>query len=184
MKILIFLALVMTAFGADNNYNGRKDSASVLEFKADSLKYTKNFSLSHGEDVRIVLKVDDTTSAGFASDAVKIQWGYQTGVPCYDSAGNVDTCYDTRIVIDTMDVDSFGIENLGVAGADLSLTRTFGPADTSNVTGYAYQSRAIVPEWDALIRFWVQGLAGNEAVSDQVVIFNMFRRTYMSVRQK
>lgn len=161
-----FLLLVGCVFSAEN-WNGWRDTSAVIDtLEADTIKYSKAFSLTDGEDVRVVLLHDDTSSAGFSSDSMKVQWGYQTGCPVLDSGGSIDTIWDDFIVIDTLDDDSLGKARSVYGSVTYSgtLTREWKKrSDTLSVSGYAIQNRWFVPEWNVLIRYFVKGLTGNNA---------------------
>lgn len=166
-----------TGYGTDT-YTDITDSLG-----ASQVKYSDVYQLSSFEDSRIVLCVDDTSSAGFASDSIVIEWGYQTGSVVLNSSDALDTLWDDRIVMDTISTDSAGIARTGIASADGSLTRYWEQhSDTSSVSGYMCQSRWFVPEWDILVRFWVNGLTGNELGSTQKIRFQFRQRKAVNVQ--
>ena len=160
--ISIMVLLVVASFGANVNYNGYKDVTAVTDTLGESgTAYSAVFNLSEYEDARLVVKANDTGEAGFASDSVALEYGYQTGSPTLNASGVVDTVWDGVIVIDTMLASDFGAVGAGTSASTGVMTRTWGGADTLSVTGYAVQSRWFVPEWDVLIRFFATGLAAN-----------------------
>lgn len=166
-----------TGYGSDTYYD-ITDSLGTGQ-----VKYSDVFQLSSYEDSRIVLCVDDTSSAGFASDSVVIEWGYQTGSIVLNSSDDLDTLWDDRIVMDTISTDSAGVARTGTLAADGTLTRYWEQhSDTSSVSGYMCQSRWFVPEWDVLIRFWVNGLTGNELGTTQEIRFQLRRRNAVNVQ--
>jgi len=184
--LLIVLALAIAAqAGAPRNWKGALDTVSIRDtLEEDTLKYSAALPLTDGEDVRVLLKATDTSTAGWASDSLKLFWGYQIGSITRDTGGAQDTVWplENRIAIDTLDVDSFGVGSVGVAEEDGTLTRYWNrAADTLSVRGYAIQDRWFVPEWDELIRFWAQGLADNNGDSPIILIFELHQRRYVPV---
>jgi len=198
MKILSILLLSCGFLLAQNfNVRGLRDTSRIDGFENTELHFSKSFPLSEHEDMRIILKVDDTDLNGFANDSLQIEWGYQTFSLCLDtntilSTGRktqIDTCFDVRIALDTLRNDSLGrIDNppsIGSSNADGTFTRPLGLIDTLGVDGYATQTRWFTPEWDEFIRFWVQGLTGNSQTLGSVkTVFDYKRRLYVNVRQK
>lgn len=162
------------------NWNGWLDTSSIGSVLVDgTVQYTRARSLTDGEDIRIICKVNDTAETGFASDSIYFEWGYQTGDKCLNGSDLLDTCWDDRIVIDTMNLDSLGTDNVGYTSADGSITRYYGGADTSNVTGFAIQSRWIVPEWGTMFRIWVNSLGDpSKDAAGLDLYFDVKRRKY------
>lgn len=184
IKRLIFILLPLVVM-AQENYNGLGDTAYILDtLQTDTLKYTKVFLLSANENLRVIIKTDDTSTAGFASDSIAFDFGYQTGEVVYNSAGTRDTAWDDRMQIDSMVGDSFGVANVGTTDADAVLTRYYGGVDTSSVSGFAIKSRLIVPEWGTLIRFWAKGRPTNRKGKILLLCFDLKRRQYSNVRSK
>ena len=183
--VLILLLLVLDTHAINFNTSGFNDTAIIADFKADSLKYTKSFPLSAFENSRVVFMVNDTSAAGFGDDSIKIQWGYQTFSLCWDSntveilnnsRTSLDTCFDIRIELDSALTDSIGAQTIGVVDSTGVITRNPMQMDSVNVTGLAVTSKWFVPEWDTHIRFWAQGIAGNEVGTFQVIRFDYKRR--------
>lgn len=167
-----------------SNYNGWLDTSGITDtLAADSIAYSSSFQLSRHEDIRLLVKVDDTTSAGFAADSVQLRYGYQTGHATLNGSGLRDTAWDELIILDTLSSDNFGSTTEGSVAFDGTLTRAWGGVDTTNVAGYAYQSRWFVPEWDVYIRFFVYGMAGNNADAALLFYFELKRRLYVHVRE-
>ena len=180
--MMILLMAVFFVFGYEN-YNGWDVSYGISDtLGAGEYSYTAASRLSQYEDIRVIVKCDDTTTAGFASDSVAIEYGYQTGTVTLNSAGNKDTLWDDLIVIDTMLDSDFGTVGSGTVASSGVLTHTWGGADTLSVSGYATQSRWFVPEWDFLIRFFVKGLAGNNADDNLELYLEPKRRIYIPTK--
>lgn len=182
---LLLLLIVQNTQAINFNTSGFNDTAIIADFKADSLKFTKSFPLSAFENSRVIFMVNDTSSAGFGSDSIKIQWGYQTFSLCWDSntveqqnnsRTSLDTCFDIRIELDSALSDSIGAYNIGTVDSTGVITRSPMQMDSLNVTGLAIASKWFVPEWDTHIRFWAQGIAGNEVGTFQVIRFDYKRR--------
>jgi hypothetical protein len=186
IKLLISLVIlsVMTV-EARNNNAGYLDTAKV-RVRSDSLYYSRSFDLSGSEDIRAILMVNDTASAGYAGDSINIQWGYQTFSLVMNSLGKADTAFDQRICLDTITTAVLGTlpAAIGVSVYDGSITRSTKIADTLSVTGYATQSKWFLPEWDVGIRFWFKGLTGNKTTSSVLGILGVQRRLYINVRNK
>ena len=164
-SVQFFLALLtMVCVGAAQNlnWNGPGDTLVITDFNTAELAYTLALPIQRSEELRVTAMVNDTNSAGFASDSVVAQYGYQTGTPVFNSSGLIDTSWDVRITIDTLDIDSFGVVPVGTVAATGVVTRLWNSAsDTLSVSGYAVQNRRFKPEYDVLIRYWIQGLTGN-----------------------
>jgi len=170
-------------YAIDFNYSGLTDTSGITDFRADSLKFSKVFPLAAFENSRIILKMDDTSAAGFADDSIRVNWGYQTLCPCFDTntveqpaQGERDTCFDVRIALDSMSDAHLGLFTTGSVDSTGVIFRSLKVIDTTNVTGYAVQTRWFVPEFDCFIRFWVEGGTGNEIGSFQKVSFDYKRR--------
>ena len=182
-KFIVLLLLAATLCVAGENYSGFLDTTSITEtLTTGTTVYTDPYKLSKFEDIRLIVKCDDTTSAVFATDSVAFFYGYQTGTIVLDSAGARDTIYDDPMTIDSMLASEFGTLGSGTMTAAGVLTRTWGGADTLSVTGYAVQSRWFVPEWDYLIRFWVTALGDNLQASPLVLFLEPKRRLEIPTR--
>jgi hypothetical protein len=166
------------------NWFGTGDTAIVHGFNGTDTIYTKAFNLTDFEDLRAILKINDSSSSGFKNDSVHAQWGFQNGSIILNSNYTVDTVWNSRIVIDTCKSDSFGVKHLGRMDATGTITRTLNMVDTSSITGWAVQDRWIVPEWSVLYRMWIEGMAGNKTVIPLKAEFEINRRTGTRVQVK
>lgn len=189
MAVLLLAASVALA-GRTDNWNGYGDTAQINNFKADSLKYTAAFSLSGFENLRVDVFFDDTSSAGFASDSAAFIWGIQTGHLSKTSAGTVDTLWNTiRLVADTALGDTLNSLNVVFAPSEVSIAAdgtyddAFRVVDTSTISGWAYQTKDIVPGWDQIFRGWVKGITGNKIGSFVKVKMQFNRREGVKVKQ-
>jgi hypothetical protein len=133
---------------------------------------------------RIIMQVRDTVADGFASDSVNFHWGYQTFSLCYDSAGVVDTCMRPRVIVDTMNVDTFGLMGPTDIDGNSLENAVRRQVDTSFCDGFATQSRAVFPEWDCYYRVWVQGLTGMRIGSSPRIRVTIMRRISDPVKQR
>lgn len=163
------------------NSSGYTDTSAIVDtLDSASVKYSKAFRLSAYEDLRVLVKCDDSTSAGFASDSLNFAWGYQTGTLTYDSTFRStyrDTAWDDLIYVDTIRTDSLGDVNTGKMYPDGSILRYWGGVDTLSVLGYAVQSRRLKPEWDEFIRFFAVSLGGIQKKGAPIeLIFEPHRR--------
>jgi len=187
MRLLILIGiLAAAAIAGPDNVSGYGDTSSVAGFRADSVKYSKWFSLSNYENLVAVCLTNDTGAEGFANDSVYFSWGIQYGDPVLNSNGKQDTAVRNALVmIDSMHAlsanfalkygsfDSTGTEALGLKGID-----------TNFVTGFMTQSRSIAPEWHAYCRFFAKGETGNNVSGFLRLRFAMVRRNYVLVRQQ
>lgn len=185
-KFLFILAFVGFCFatGPNTNWNGLGDTSSIDSLMADSLKYSRVFELSKHEDIAVIVKCDDTTSALFASDSIQVEYGYEVGYIVYNSSGAKDTAWSPKIVLDTIKNDSLGKMRGGFVLPDGTDTTYLGSLDTSNVSGFANQISWFVPRWGILIRYFAQGLAGNNADNPLLWVFDHKRRLFVGTRQK
>ena len=184
-QLLTILFITFATFATNNdNWNWLLDIGEIEDTLTNGVTgYTEAFNLSNGEDTRVLLMVDDTSSAGFASDSVNIVWGYQTGSMVINTSNVVDTLWDDHITIDTCVTDSFGVSVHGSVASDGSLTREWNQrSDTSSVTGYAVQSRWFIPEWDMVIRFWSTGVTGNNGDSELLLRIAYKQRLWSNVK--
>lgn len=157
------LILIVSCQAADTfkNYWGWGDTSQIAEFAADSLKYSRTFTLGDPDGLRLIVMCDDTASAGFASDSVAFYFGYQTGCPMLDSSGSVDTLWDVPIILDTIEIDSFGVYKSGTSSAAGVPTIAKNNVDTLQIDGFAVKSMRFQPYYDVLIRYYFKGLTGN-----------------------
>lgn len=193
-KVLLFCLLLNVAgysgwIGAGSgslNYNGFGDTVDVRTFRADSVRFTPAFDLSKWENLRITLMMNDTAAAGFASDSIKAIWGIQTGRVVYNGSGVLDTAWEPiRLIADTFDLvteKTIGPAYALISAADGSYSEVHSLVDTSTVTGFAVQSKAISPAWDVLGRCWLIGVAGNKKASFIKTRFVLSRRVYTNTR--
>ena len=181
-KLLLLLLLCANVFAAKNWFSDTVNFVDTLE--NNEYEYGKAVELSDGEDIRLVFLVDDTSEAGFGSDSVNLEWGFQTGTVVYNANGLLDTAWDARIIVDTMVTGSYALALTdGKVDSSGALARTWAKeADTANVTGFAVQSRWIVPEWDVLYRPFAKGITGNKLASALKATMTLARRRYVSTR--
>jgi len=192
LKTLIFstlalVVLLLSAVGfntsAAENASGWRDTVGIAtKCTTGVLVSTKCFPLSDFEDIRLVVKVNDTATAGFKSDSVGLIIGYQTGIEVLNGSGVRDTAFESRVILDTLLSSEFGAVPEGLSNADGSITIAKGGADTSSVTGFATTSYWFVPEWDGLIRFWVKGLSSNEKTNALRLFLEPRRRLWVKTR--
>lgn len=190
ISVFLMAVMVFPASWRIENWRGLGDTTSITDTLDSNTVYYAHtaWSLTDGEDIRFICKVNDTAEAGFASDSVNFEWGYVLGNLCFDSTDSlIDTCWKkvNPIVLDTMTVDSFGVQNFGKVAADGSFTSSLGVIDTSEVAGFAIQDIWFVPEWAMLIRPYVKGLGDANADAKALKIkFEMVRREYSQIREK
>jgi len=166
MRAILLLALLLPVaiFGRDFtdvvNVSRYTDTLQINAVIAeDAVGYSAAFSLTDGEALRIEMAVDDTSIAGFADDSVQHAWGLQLGSRVRDSAGNIDTLWGGLDFIDSLVAGSYaGAQTAGTYDSTGAHTVVWQKvADTTKVTGFAVQSRYVVPQWNELARIWVEG---------------------------
>lgn len=184
--LLVFLCSF--TFAQVDNATGWGDTAMINGFKADSLKYSKWFNLSTYENCRFLCLVDDTASAGFASDSVSFYWGLQFGTNCLNGNNKPDTAIGARLQIDTFTIVGTGSANLAMAIRAIDSTGFFPLAlkrvDSTAVTGFMTQDRSVAPEWAPVVRFWAKGLTGNKVGAPLKLRFAKVQRQFSGVRTR
>lgn len=183
-KLLCVLILALCAGAAENN-NGWTDTAIVAAFNSTDLAYTKAFDLGSGEDLAVVIKCNDTSSAGFVADSINFKWGYQLGTPIPRATGRiVDTLYSPVIWVDSVTTANLGKRTAGYQDSSLVTHTVKGWVDTSMISGWACQASGILPEFSPLIRYAFQGVTGNKVESFVKLQVQQVRRLYVAVRNK
>jgi hypothetical protein len=183
-KIILvgLIALAVNSFGA-NNSTGWLDTVGITaRCTTGVVANTKCFQLSEYEDIRLLVKVNDTSSAAYSTDSVSFIVGYQTGVEVLNGSNLRDTLFGSKIILDTVSASEFGTVAEGLSASDGSITLARGGFDTLSVTGFATGTYWFVPEWDGLIRFWVKGLAANNKGSALKLFLEPKRRIGVSVK--
>jgi hypothetical protein len=160
--IMFIVAMCFPVMGADNATGWGEGSRITAICTTGVIAYSNVYPLSNFEDIRLLVKVNDSTAAGFGSDSISFEFGYRTGIETKNGSGARDTVWDDLILIDSLLKTQLGTLGSGTCSSDGGMTRTWTGADTLNVAGFAVMSRWFVPEWDGLIRFWVRGLAANK----------------------
>jgi len=179
---LLAMLFAVNVFAATNNWQGTGDTA--IEYLSTTNECTTRvFSLTDYDYNRLVVAFKDTSNDDFASDSTVFYYWFQTGSPIYNSSGSLDTAWDNKVVIDSVDNDNFGT-NIGYMDSTGTIYRSYLTIDTAAVSGYAFQSRNFAPEWDVLIRFGAKGLTGNKIGSAVKIMFTKLNRLYDHVRQR
>lgn len=188
-KILVLaIAVVSLGFSKSDNWNGWKDTSNISGFRADSLKYSKVFELSDWENLRIDVMANDTATANLSADSTKFYWWFETGHPCLNASNLLDTFWQKAdpLVIDTFDITTAGnraitYRLLGTDGVFSGPSKTI---DTSTVSGFAVQSRALTSECDVWFRIGHKGMTGNKTSTYIKLRDNIVRRAASNVRNK
>lgn len=188
----LLLSLTIASQAQSNiNWRGFGDTAAIGTFRADSLKFTKAFNASNGEQKTVIVAAEDTSSAGRGSDSIRFAYGYQVGTPMYTIGGVYDTMWSNGIVIDTFNNliagNRYNPNALTGAGkwlvdtlTDLPIT-AYRQIDTVSSASSSLQWRAIVPPWAPLIRFYFRGLTGNKIGRHIVLRCYLMQRKYIPV---
>lgn len=186
-KLFLWLFIPFLLF-AEENYTGVGDTASITSILVDGTKqYTTIFNM-RGEDLWVLIFVNDTAEALFGNDSINFEWGIQLGFWCFDSARALDTLWGDHIVMDTIEQDSLGKSNNARMSPSGDVTYALRGVDSSNtVTGYCYQQRKIEIEdvWAPLFRGWVHSLGDPNADENALDIrFQFIQKAYNPVRRK
>ena len=188
---LILSLLVGSAAGAwldpPLNYEGYGDTNQISAFKADSLRYSKVFPLSQWENLRVRICFNDTAATGYANDSANFYYFIQTGAPCLDAGGKLDTAWDPNVImVDTIDPATAG--NWGKKYNQLyndgTFTETMKTLDSAEVTGYATNSHALSMPWNVYLRVGVKGLSHNKIGKFIKVRVDVLRRDHVNVQVK
>jgi hypothetical protein len=183
-KVALLLGVLASlCFGQGYNYTTVWDTSIIADFDSDSLKNTKAFTISRYEDAAVIVKVDDSTSAGFASDSVVFTIGYQLGYVTSNSSNAIDTTWQMDSVqLASINNSNFGVGTLGTTDSTGAVAKSMSSLDTLNVTGYAVYSKWYLPEWSGLIRYWVKGASGNVTGAPLELVIQHSQREYTNVR--
>jgi hypothetical protein len=178
--VLFVLAFVCLSFGQNENWNGWGDTARVVNLYKDTTIYTGKFKLSAFENMRAAIFLRDTSAAGFGSDSVNVEWGIQWGHPCWNTtlAKSPTMVWQARLVIDTVNMRTaanFTTDTMRLA-TDGTFTSTHKKIDSVTVSGWAYQDRAVTPEWDVYFRFFAHALAQTKNTKNIDCVFQTARR--------
>ena len=176
--LLITLLFVLAgARDADvSNWNGWSDTAITAGVMSNgTVKYTRAFNLTDGEDLTLLVKVLDTTEVGFAADTFDLRYGFQGGLITTNTLGKRDTAWWRTIWIDTLVSDSLGKIADGYADSTLTWYEGKKSLDTTYVTGYSYQINSIIPSWFELGRYKLESISTANSAGSISVIFENHR---------
>lgn len=158
---ILFFALCVSVFGIEN-WNGARDTSLIVGLSTNNTVRSKVFPLSKYEHITLLVLYDDTTSAGFANDSAAFKYGYEIGVPVFDTGGAWDTAWCPVVYVDSVVYGEQGTVTANYADSTLTLTKNAGWSDTTQVSGYAYTMTQIVPEGGPpLVRVVMTGIADN-----------------------
>jgi len=182
MKRILFVLLLAVASFAQNydNWNGWGDTARVNNLYKDTTIYTKWMPLSAMENLRIAAYFRDTSTAGFGSDSVNVEWGIQTGHPAWTTTTtrSIKWCVAPVLIVDTCNM--LTAANFVVSPMSLDASYLFvnphKSIDSSSISGWAYQTRNFPPEWDVYFRFYAHALTGTKNTKRLSVVFQSIRR--------
>lgn len=160
----LIVSILLFVFAASAQHNIKQTLFKINDFKADSLKYTPVFNLSDYENIKLSLRINDTSAAGFASDSVNCYWGIQYGEVTVNYADVKDTEWvNPMFVVDSCRFDAANF----VTSTSTSTSDTLDPLAicTTYVSGLAIQSRMYQPYRMPIARLWIKGVTGNELTS-------------------
>lgn len=186
MKAIVLLLALFAMSFAQLNYQMVSDTSIISGFYSDTTAYSRTYALSQYENLRVDVYADDTTNTGFNGDSIKFWWWIETGHLTVNSSDVYDTAWST---IWPLSVDTFDIltsANMTVTPSRVLADGTYDYPlkyiDTTNVSGFAYQSRVVVPEWDVYFRIGFEGLTGNLTGEYIKLQANVFRRVYLRTK--
>lgn len=186
VMMLTIMSIEVGAIAVRNRNALDTDTAKVDGLTADSTKYTKWLQLTDAEDLSVIVKVDDTTSDGFAGDSIAMIVGYEIGDPVFDSsdeAVNEVVVSDIGVIKDTLLSDSLGKASFGYEDSVGVVHRVSGQIDTLEVPGWAVWRRNIYPEWGCFIRFFFIGLEGHCTTATPVEV-KLNRRQFVYIKAR
>lgn len=164
MKALLIVLLLAVGALAQPNHLWLMEADTISDTAVtDTILYGGAWSYSAYENIRWLIKVADTSSAAFSGDSIEAIVGYQMGTPTYNYAGTLDTFWraSARVPLDTCISDSLGTAN---------------GFDTLTITGFSVSSKLFTPDWDVLVRPYVEVQANNNPQRNIWVIENHRRR--------
>lgn len=176
MKFILAIFLFsVSGFSQSENWNGNLDTAKIKNFYNDTTIYSGWFKLWSFSAVRHTLYLDDTSSAGYASDSCSGEWGIQTGHPSFLTTNYAKKKMELgrKMVLDTFNTTvggRFTVDSAGMTTFDVNnipqfikgrIDTLFDSLGTTVRSAYAYQSRGPFSEWDVYYRYWIHGIAGN-----------------------
>lgn len=183
---ILAVSLLLPGQASASSYNAEVYRDTLVDTNVtDTILYGDAFDLSTYEDIRWIIKVQDTSETGFANDSIQAVVGYQTGTVTLNSLGKPDTVWaEAPCTLSVMLDDSLG-KSVAWSGQTQSgvLTALESMFDTLSVTGYAVRSVWHVPEWDHVIRPVLHILANNNPQRN-IWIFECHRRVATTVRQQ
>ncbi len=181
--LFVVVAVSCAVRGQTYNVTTVWDTAVITDFKADSIKSTKAFQVGRYEDPAVIVLVDDTSSAGFASDSIGVLVGFIGGYLTFDSSYAIDTTWrQDSVTIDTVLTANLGAGSMGTTDVSGTVTATDGGVDTSNVTGWAVWSQYYTPPWYPLLKYFVKGVGDNETGSNLKLIIQHSQREHSNVQ--
>jgi hypothetical protein len=188
MKYLfgLFVAfLSVSATAQMQNWRGYLDTTTVFIKDSVTMKYSKVYTLTENENMSLVIMANDTVAAGLSSDSTKLIYGVQLGNPVINASGNLDTAWGVKDTLDIISNVGYGTSEGGgrITSAD-AISETWGKADTSMVTGFATQIRAVKPYWACYMRVWINGLTGTRLATANKVRIALLRRIGVVTIQK
>jgi hypothetical protein len=167
MRILPVLLLLLSfcLYAEDPNVTSYLDTSVIKNFKADSVKRSKPFSLAGYEQCRFDVLVNDTNAAGLSADSACFSWFVETGHQALSSTGRLDTVWS---VLDPVQVDTFNstvAANFAfakrVTDTLFNSKRPYKTIDSTSISGYMVQSRVVKSDWDQFCRIVFRGGSDN-----------------------
>lgn len=180
-RFLFVIMLAVASFGQGvDNWNGYGDTVQVKNLYKDTTIYTKWLPLSAMENLRVSAYFRDTSTAGFGSDSVNVEWGIQTAHPSWVTTNTRATKYAVSpiLIVDTcnMLIAANFVKDTLRLDSDYSFLNPHKRIDSVSVPGWAYQTRQFSPAWDVYFRFYVRALTGTKNSKNLQCYFQSIRR--------
>jgi hypothetical protein len=157
-----------------------QQSWRVASFKADTVRYGTPIIVSDFENPFIIIKANDTSSAGYGSDSIAFMVLWQRGYETTNSVGNKDTAWQTPAIF----IDSFVV----ASGNFYAIASTVSPdsavpksIDSAKVSGYITMTRSIITEYSPIGRPVFIGTAGNDKTRFLDFTYDIGQRKYVRV---
>jgi len=174
----LFLSLLLAVAGVNAwpaiNWTGALDTTKTDAMSVDTVFFGRTWNLTDGESIVLYVLADDGNNAGFSSDEINVEWGYQVG-RLLKVSSSWDTAWGAQIVVDTIAGDGNIVCN-GVDGSRYVTDLEYGTIDMSNgyvdtcsVDDFYYQEHSVTPPWGLYIRMWFKGLTGTSADNITVI---------------
>jgi hypothetical protein len=189
---MIAVACVFPVHAQPGNNTGWQDTCTILNWKADSLKYGTAITAGTNLNKAMICMFSDTNQLGLVIDTVKGRYGYQRGFIVVNAVGKIDTTWCPLVVVDsfsTLPADTAGkwISKATMKTTDSASCKELWSSrmmDSLYVTGFVVCAAPVTPLHAPILRAWVQGLSGNRTNAWVKVRLQWQELKYIPVRQQ